>query len=304
MHEVFYWLFNMSITATVAGLLVLLVRSARRIPRRLATILWLIPLARLVLPFGLGSKYSLMSLLTEISTRTVVVYPPKINDITLSYMNSVALADDYFPITYKYNVLEDVFGIAAAVWATVATAILLTLAVLYVTTLRETGDAMHFEENIYFSDKIVSPAVYGIFKPRILLPASYKSRDVELIVLHEREHIRHLDNLWRLLAFAVTAIHWFNPFCWLFLKHFLSDLELSCDERVLKRIGHDRAREYAGVLLESKQGVTLFASAFGGARIRTRIENIHSFKKMTWLSATVFTIFLIAMFYVLLTNAV
>lgn len=303
MHEVFYWLFNMSITASVAGLLVLLVRSAKRMPRRLATLLWVIPLARLVLPFGLGSKYSLMSLLTKISTRTVVVYPPE-PDVTLTYMNSIALADDYFPITYKYNVLADVFGVAAAIWATVASAILLTLAVLYLTTLREIGDSVRFRDNIYFSKKITSPAVYGIFKPRIVLPESYNVDAVELTVLHEREHIRHLDNLWRLLAFAVTALHWFNPFCWLFLKHFLSDLELSCDERVLKRIGEDRAREYARALLESKHGVTLFASSFGGARIRTRIENILSFKKMTWVSATVFSIFLIAMFYVLLTNAV
>jgi len=112
-----------------------------------------------------------------------------------------------------------------------------------------------------------------------------------------------LDNLWRMLAFILVAVHWFNPLCWLFLKGFLADLELSCDERVLATLGADRAKEYASSLLESKQGTTVFASAFGGAKIRTRIENILSFKKMTWFSLMVFVSLIGVIFYVLLTNA-
>ena len=140
-------------------------------------------------------------------------------------------------------------------------------------------------------------------KPKIILPASYKDSDIELIVLHEITHIRSLDNLWRIIAFVIVAVHWFNPFSWLFLKGFLADLELSCDERVLTRIGSDRAKDYASSLLESRQAVTVFASAFGGAKIRTRIENILSFKKLTWLSLTVFIALIGAIFYALLTNA-
>ena len=116
-------------------------------------------------------------------------------------------------------------------------------------------------------------------------------------------HIRRADNLWRILAFLIVASHWFNPLCWLFLKCFLSDLELSCDERVVAKLGYDRAKEYALSLLESRPGTTVFASAFGGAKIRTRIENILSFKKMTWLSLTVFVAPIGAICYVLLTNA-
>ena len=102
------------------------------------------------------------------------------------------------------------------------------------------------------------------------------------------------------LEFLLIEKHFQHP---LFLKGFLADLELSCDERVLTKIGCDRAKDYAASLLESKQGVTVFASAFGGAKIRTRIENILSFKKLTWLSLTVFIALIGAIFYALLTNA-
>ena len=177
------------------------------------------------------------------------------------------------------------------------------LAVTYFTTIYEIKDSTHLKDNIYLSEKIVSPAVYGIVKPKIILPVSYKDRDIEFIILHEKTHIRSFDNLWRIIAFVIVAVHWFNPLSWLFLKGFLADLELSCDERVLTKIGYDRAKDYAASLLESKQGATVFASAFGGAKIRTRIENILSFKKLTWLSLTVFIALIGAIFYALLTNA-
>lgn len=115
-------------------------------------------------------------------------------------------------------------------------------------------------------------------------------------------HIRRADNLWRTLAFLIVASHWFNPLCWLFLKLFLTDLELSCDECVLERLGDNHAKEYALSLLESRQGTTVFCSTFGGAKIRTRIENILSFRKMTWLSLAVFTVLIVMISHVLLTN--
>lgn len=212
-------------------------------------------------------------------------------------------ADTYFPITYKVNVLENIFSVASVIWIIVLLAILLTLVVTYFTTIYEIRDSTHLRDNIYLSEKIISPAVYGIVKPKIILPAFYKNREVDLIILHEKAHIRSFDNMWRVIAFIIVAVHWFNPLCWLFLKKFLADLELSCDERVLAKLGADRAKEYASSILESRQGTTVFASAFGGAKIRTRIENILSFKKLTWLSFTMFVALMGVIFYVLLTNA-
>jgi len=302
LQEVFYWIFNMSITAALTGVLVLLIRQIRKIPRRITVFLWAIPFLRMTIPLGLNSSYSLMSLLSRITTRTVVVYQPT-EGIEFSMMNSVMAANSYFPITYKVNLLERVFQIASVLWIITALAILLMLAGIYCTTIYERKEAIHLRDNIYLSEKIISPAVYGIIKPRIILPVSYKDRESEYIIQHEKMHIRTFDNLWRVIALAIAAVHWFNPLGWLFLNKFLADLELACDERVVAKIGPDRAREYASALLDSRQGGAVFASAFGGAKIRTRIENILSFRKLTWISLTVFIALIGVIFYVLLTNA-
>lgn len=302
LQEVFYWIFNMSITAALTGVLIMLVRLIKRIPRRLTTFLWIIPFLRMTIPLGLDSPYSLMSLLSKITTKTVVVFQPTA-DISFSMMNSVMAANSYFPITYKANILENIFSVASVIWAVVALAIILMLIAIYFTTLYEIKDSKRLSDNVFLSEKITSPATYGILSPKIVLPALYKDRDIELIIQHEKAHIRGLDNLWRVIAFFVVAVHWFNPFSWLFLKAFLADLELSCDERVLLKLGADRSKEYASALLECRQSATVFTSAFGGARIRTRIENILSFKKLTWISLMVFIALISVIFYVLLTNA-
>lgn len=302
LQEVFYWIFNMSITAMITGVLIMLIRLVKKIPRRVIVFLWAIPFMRMILPFGLNSSYSLMSLLSQITTKTIIVYQPT-DDLAFSMMNSVMAADTYFPITYKVNILEKVFYVASIIWFVVSLAILLRLVITYFTTIYEIKDATHLRDNIYLSEKVISPAVYGIVKPRIVLPALYKDRDVDLVILHEKTHIQSGDNLWRIIAFAIVSVHWFNPLCWLFLKEFLADLELSCDERVLVKLGDNRAKEYAMSLLESRQGATVFVSAFGGAKIRTRIENILSFKRLTWFSLIVFVVLNCVIFYVLLTNA-
>lgn len=302
LQDVFYWIFNMSITATITGVLIMLVRLIKKIPRRITVFLWIVPFVRMTIPLGLNSPYSLMTLLSKFSTKTVVVFRPT-DKIYVSMMNSALAADSYFPITYKTNVLDDIFKVASIVWIIVALAILLMLVVMYFTTIHEIKDSTHLRDNIYFSEKVTSPAVYGIIRPKIILPSSYQDKDIDFVILHEQTHILRLDNLWRIIAFLVAAVHWFNPFCWLFLKAYLSDMELSCDERVLIKIGAERAKDYASSLLEIKQGTTVFASAFGGAKIRTRIENILSFKKLTWLSIMVFEALLVVIFYVLLTNA-
>lgn len=300
--DVFYWLLSMSVAAAITGLVILPIRMIRKLPRRVAIWLWFIPFLRMTVPVGVGSSYSLMSLLSRFATKTVVIYQP-VEGLDFSMMNYVTAADSYFPITYKVNLLEQVFDTAALIWIIGFVAIVLVLCVVYATTLREMKDAEHLKDNVYLSEKLTTPAVYGMCKPRIILPASWADRDLEFVLLHENAHICRGDNLWRAVGFFVVAVHWFNPLAWVFLKLFLSDLEMSCDERVLAGLEPGRRKDYALSLLDSKEQINVFASAFGGARIRTRIENILSFRKMTWLSAAVFAVLVAVIAYVLLTNA-
>lgn len=300
--ETFYWIFNMSITAAVTGLVVLLIRTVRKFPRRVIYYLWIIPFLRMVIPLGLNSPYSLMSLLSRFTTRTVTVFMPA-DDIGFSMTNCVMAANSYFPITYKVNLLERLFSASSIVWIIGLLAAAAMLTILYFSGIHEMKYSVHLQENIYLSEKIQSPAVYGIIRPRIILPVSYAGTDMDYILMHERMHIRRADNLWRILAFIITAIHWFNPFAWLFLKLFLADTELACDECVISKCSPEQRKAYALSLLECKKSSSLFASAFGGAKIRTRIENVLSFRKMTWISAAGFIALAIAIAVVLLTNA-
>lgn len=300
--DIFYWVLNMSITATLTGAVVLILRRIKRIPGTVIYTLWALPLIRLILPAGLGYKYSIMSLLDGIAVKTVRLTPEDILP-NLTMTNSIRAADSYFPIVYKTNVLEKVFTVASVIWVIIAVSAILTSITLYTLTKSEIRDAKHLKDNIYISNKFLSPAVFGIFYAKIIIPEYLKDENIDYILIHESEHIRRVDNLWRVVAVITCCLHWFNPFVWLFLKRFFEDMELSCDEKVLKKCNEERKIDYAKALIECETKKTIFASSFGGAKTRVRIEKILSYKKLTVFSTICIIAFAIAIAATLLTNA-
>lgn len=297
----------MSITASLVGLIVLLVRRIRAIPRRVIRFLWLIPLIRCWIPVGISGKFGLMPLIARFTTKTVMVLPLG-EDMAFTSTNFLMAAESYGPITYKADVLEKIFGIGACVWMIVGLAMVLTVAVLYAFTLSETKHAVRLpnENNVYVTEAVTSPAVFGVFRPRILLTPTAAAGEPErlnLILTHERAHIRAWDNGWRLVAFLTVALHWFNPLAWVFLKAALEDAELACDERVLSGFPEDKRQAYAAVLIECAGEKTVFVSALGGAGLRLRVERILSFQKLSWISGVLLAVFVGVIACVLLTNA-
>jgi len=300
--EVCYWLINMSIVASFMGIIVMLIRKIRFIPRRVSVFLWIIPFLRMTVPVGINSPYSLMTLVSRFTTKTVTVYQPT-EDLALSFSNSIRAAESYSPITYKVKMLETVFSVTGMVWMIVALALLIALTILYISTKRAVADSKLLEANIYLSDKVDSPAVYGIFRPKIIIPDSYREMNLEYIIRHEKTHIRRLDNLWRIIGFLTACIHWFNPLSWIFLRAFLTDLELACDEMAISGSDDEERKEYARTLLKCSQSKSMLVSAFGGAKVRTRIENVLSYKRMTAFSAIGFTLLVLVIIFTLITNA-
>ena len=300
--EIFYWIFNMSIAATICVMPLLLLRLIKKIPRRIFIWLWLVPFVRMCFPVGISSKYGIMALLSKFTTKTVTIVQIG-DDSALTMMNHVMGANSYFPITYKVNLLEDLFNIASVVWLVVALAAILALAIIYFVTLGEVKDAKKLKNNIYISDKIKTPAVYGIIKPKIILPIEYQESELNYILMHENAHIKRKDNFIRLFAFIIVCVHWFNPFAWLLLKLLYSDIELACDESVLSNCDETERKEYAYTLLSAAEKTNVFAASFGGSKIRIRIENILSYKKISVFSIVAFSSLIIAICYVLLTNA-
>ena len=300
--EIFYWVFNMSIAATICMIPVFLLRFIKKIPRRFFVWLWLIPFFRLCIPITFSSKYGIMALLSNFATKTVTIYKFYVGP-DLSSLNCVMLADSYFPVTYKVNVLEKLFNIASVIWIFVAAIAIVVVFVVYFITLAENKDARNLDGKVYLSNKIKTPAVYGIIRPKIIIPVEYEKSTLDYILLHEKAHIKRKDNFIRLLVLAVVCIHWFNPFAWLLLKMLNSDMELACDETVLSKCNETQKEEYANALLSAAEKTSIFASAFGGAKIKNRIENILSYKQVTFFSIVSFSLLIIVIAYLLLTNA-
>lgn len=292
----------MSIVATISGLIILLIRRIKRIPRRIIMVLWLIPFLRMLIPVGIGSKYGIMSLISKFATKTVTVF--EFGDFgSISMTNCVRSAESYFPITYKVNILEDVFQFISVIWIVIVLAFVIAFIILYAMTIYELKDSEHLRGNIYLSHKTESPAVYGIVRPKIIVPYYLKEKDLTFIVMHEKIHIKRLDNLWRVLAFITAAFHWYNPLSWVFLKCFLSDIELSCDEKVISKCSEENKKAYALSLIEFAENKNVLVSGFGGAKMRVRIENILSYRRISVISYMGFSLLVGLISFALLTNA-
>ena len=282
--EGFYWLLNMSIAGGAVGLLLLALRKIKRIPRSFLYGLWIAPMIRLSLPFGLSGQYSIMTLISKFLLLRKSCY-------------------QHFPLVYKTDRLETVFQVLSYVWVTVAAAALLTAGILYYFTKKEVRNARRLRGNVYISHRITAPALYGVFCPKIILPASLEKKDRKYVIMHERAHAKRGDNFWRAAGIFLCCVHWFNPVCWLCLKYFFEDMELSCDCRVLKGLGREDTKAYALSVLSAAASRSPFSSAFGGAGIKIRIENILSYKRLTLAASLVSGLLTATVILWLVTNA-
>lgn len=317
--DIFYWVLNMSIFGGLLCGIVLLLRRWKALPKLLVYSLWSLPFLRLVCPIGFTGKYNLSRLLERFGGKTIPAMEvlglelPVLVDF--GAMNHIGAAQSYSPVTYiavpatELNFLPPQSGpalqilmeTAALVWAVVAMGLLVMAGMLYCFTRYELRNA-HREDGYWVSGQVSSPAVYGVLRQRIVLPGWIHSDSIPYILRHEQVHLRRRDNLWRCLAVAVCCVHWFNPLCWISLKYFLQDMELACDAAVLRSLPETQHRTYAHTLLTAARSKGLFSSAFGGAKLTTRIENILSYKRLTALSAAAFLTLFLLLSYVLVTN--
>ncbi len=297
--ELFYWVINMSVLGSICGLIMLCMRKIKLIPKLAIYLLWFIAGIRLWLPFGIENPYSLLSLISQYTTKTV---PVELGEFEVTASNFISGTESYYPITYKTDLLKQIFEIGGIIWLIIMLVCILTSILMYLLTKTEVKKAILWKDNIYVSDKIETPAVYGVFQPKIILPRKVADGDIDYIVMHEKVHIKRRDNLWRIVAVVTMCVHWFNPLSWIMLKAFFEDMELACDSQVLRKV--ENPREYAMAILSVSQGKAFYVSEFGGAKTKARIENVLSYRKLTIVSTVVTAIFIVSVMFVLLTNAV
>ena len=302
LSEYFYWLLNMSLLGSALGLIVLLLRRISVMPRRLVCWLWLMPLLRFWLPVSLPSRFSLLNLLTSVTARPVPA--GSINMLPeFFYTNFIQAADGYAPFTLRSEALEKLFDAASLVWLAIFGALLITMLLLYFLAIAESRRAIHLQNKVYRSGQVSAPSVFGIFRPRILIPSSTPDSDLAWIILHEEAHIRRGDNLLRIIALITACLHWFNPLSWILLKYYFEDAELACDARVIKGLDLEGRKTYSAVLLHNIASRSLIASSFGGAKIRSRIGHILTYGRMSLAASLFFAVLIAAVAAILLTNA-
>lgn len=277
--DVFYWVLNLSLHGSLVCLVIWLLRLIRRIPRRVIYVLWLAPVLRLTMPFAPSLPWSFAGLLRTLGARAVTV--PGYSVKRIAATNTVKGADSYFPITYRTDALRGLFETCALIWIIGAAACLLTGIALYVMTRKELRGAKPLRSGVWVSEKVVSPGLVGIIRSKILVPPGMDGQLLDYVEAHERIHRRRLDNLWRCLALGICCVHWFNPVVWFSLRLFFADMELSCDEAVIRKLAPADRKGYAAALLSVAAGRDLFISAFGGAKLRVRIERVLSYRRLT-----------------------
>lgn len=313
MDGLFYLMLNMSLASCLVIAVLMLIRLIRPLPRRVIYPLWALAFFRLMFPFSLSTGWSLFNFTGELVKRLVAAQAmtqkalPAAGPDSWVFMNMLGAAERYGPFEYKTEALRRVFTAGSAVWAIMAAAALLASGILYILTWSELRKAVHVRDNLYRSDMPLSPVLTGVFRARVILPPGLDpdSPEGRMVLVHENIHRRRLDNLWRVLALSFACIHWFNPLAWVMLRAFLTDMELSCDEAVVRRGRYDaeERKAYASALLRLAEDKRLMTSAaFGRSRVKLRVVNILNYRRLTVLGAAVSCAFIAAVALVLATN--
>ena len=287
MSGIFLKLLNLSISASWLVLVVLALRLVlKRAPKWVNVLLWGMVALRLMLPFSIESALSLIPSAETLSPEVVRFDPaPTITSGVSVIDNAVnpALSEHFAAApTASVNPLYVWTEIAGWVWLIGLGAMLLYALVSYLRLRRRVSVSLCVRENIYLCDAISSPFILGVVKPRIYLPSGLDEVQRQNVLSHERAHLARRDHWWKPLGFALLAVYWFNPALWLAYTLLCRDIELACDERVIRTMDESAVKTYSTVLLACsipRKAVITCPLAFGEVGVKERVRNALHYKK-------------------------
>lgn len=302
MQAIFLQLLNMSITASWLVLAVIILRFVfKNAPKAFRVILWALVGIRLICPFSVGSSLSLIpsaqtvpveNLYTEIPVIESGI--PVINEVVNAAIedriaeekgeqlnSNVGAANDESKIA-AVNPVVNITQIASAAWVIGMAGLLLYTAASYFRIHRKVREAAPFAENIWLCDHIATPFILGVIRPRIYLPSTMDERDMEYVIAHEKAHIKRHDHWWKPLGFLLLTIYWFNPVMWIVYVLLCRDIELACDEKVIREMGIESKKPYSEALINCSVPRRMIAAcplAFGEIGVKGRIKSVLNYKK-------------------------
>lgn len=286
MEAVFIKLLNMSIAAGWLILAVVFLRAVlKRAPKSIRRILWALVTIRLVLPYSPESFLSLIPSAETVSPDILYAETPEIHSgiYALNTFVNPAISEILAPAADAGIAPAHMIASAASVvWMIGMAALILYGAVSFVRLRRRVADAVIMRDNLWQSEKVTSPFVLGLFRPRIYLPPGMDEESMAYVVAHERTHISLCDHWIKPLGFLILTVYWFNPLVWLAYILLCRDIELACDERVVKQMSTDEKKAYSKALLAcsvDRRTTAACPLAFGEVGVKQRIKNVLHYKK-------------------------
>ncbi len=275
----------------IAVFVLRLIFKKAKVPSYICCVMWALAAIRLVFPFSIESRLSLLP-------RT-----PAVNMISADLPNAYdsGFASD---VSQPHS---DILSVLCIVWIIGFALMLFYMLVSYISLRKRVNESIEIDKNIRVCDRIGSPFIIGMFHPVIYLSSSIGENEKEYVIAHERAHIRRLDNLWKPLGYLLLCVHWFNPFCWLAYILFCRDIELACDEKVVKLYDEKDRKAYANALLmcSSQQcKVSVCPVAFAEVNIKQRVKNVLCFKKPAFLLICISVVVCVLVAVCFMTNPV
>ena len=270
MTEVFQRILSMSYSASWLILAILGLRLlVRKMPKWGNVLLWGLVALRLLLPFSIESRFCMIP-----GGQTTDNLPTMNNIGNPAFDNSTVSMNGDISATTIFNI----------VWL-VGVIILLTYsAVRYWRLLRRIHTAILVRDNIFQSEAVDAPVVVGFVNPRIYLPFTVKQLDVDYIIAHEQAHIRRQDHWWKLLGFVLLTLHWFNPLVWVAYALLCRDIEMACDEAVIRDLDNNGRADYAQALVTystKRQTLAVHPLAFGETAVKSRLKSIMNYRRVS-----------------------
>lgn len=304
MGDLFLKVLNMSITAGWLILAVLCIRLLfRKIPKWVNCLLWGVVAVRLICPFSIESRFSMMPGTEPIKTSTVVEgevqnYIPSIDSRLTIVKNTI---NPMLTEAFAYNKSDSVAPLQAVTYAaglvwSCGVILLLLCAMGSVIKLHVlVGEAVCVRDNIYICDAVKSPFILRLVRPRVYLPSALSDREMDYILAHESAHLKRKDHWWKAFGYLLLCIYWFNPLCWIAYSLLCKDIELACDEKVVRDMTFHEKKEYSRVLLScAGQGSLIMVCplAFGEVGVKERVKSVLNYKKPTlWISIAAAAVF-------------
>ena len=286
MSELFLKIVNMSISASWVVIAVLTLRFClKKAPKWVNVLLWGIVAARMVFPFSIESVLSLIPSAETISPTIMMEQSPSVQTgvPALNHVINPVISGSFTPARgASANPLQIWIPVLAGIWLFGIAALFLYSAVSYWRLRRKVCEAVILRGNIYQSEKVCSPFVLGIIRPKISLPYHMDSREMDHVIAHEQTHICRRDHWWKPLGFLLLTIHWFNPLMWLSYVLLCRDIELACDEKVIGEMGNEQRADYTQALVTCSVGRRVIAAcplAFGEIGVKERVKSVMNYKK-------------------------